>query len=168
MKKILAVILFSVSLVTCYGQDKGHFGLGVGLDYGGFGTKFTFLPAPKLGLFAGLGYNLIGLGYNLGATFRTAPDNKVCPTLTAMYGYNAVIKLSGYETFEKAYSGPSIGAGLEFHGRNNPSNFFNVEILVPFRSKDYHDKMDELQADPNVEINELLPITISLGYHFGF
>lgn len=41
-----------------------NIGIGFGLDYGGLGISVNYLPVKPLGLFAGLGYNLLGMGYN--------------------------------------------------------------------------------------------------------
>jgi hypothetical protein len=177
MKKILAAIftVLTVCSVTL-AQDtteetstsSGNFGIGLGLDYGGIGAKASFLTSPKFALFAGLGYNFDGLGFNGGGILRLSPDKRVCPTLTAMYGYNAVIKITGDLEFSESYYGPSFGFGLEFHGRNNPSNFFNLELLVPVRNRDFKDDLDAFQNNPFIDINDPFPINISLGYHFGF
>ncbi len=71
---------------------KMNIGLGLGLDYGGIGGRFTVLTSQRFGLFAGLGYNLHGAELQWrGGVVRLAPDKRVCPTLHAMYGYNAVI-----------------------------------------------------------------------------
>lgn len=171
MKRVLALILFATAFVAAVAQDdtsKGNFGIGLGLDYGGIGGKVTVLPSQKVGLFAGLGYNIVGVGFNVGGLVRFSPDKKVCPYITAMYGYNAVIKITGDIEKEETYYGPSAGFGLEFHGRNNPSNFWNVELLIPFRSSDYHNDLDDLQANPYIEMNDPWPIAICVGYHFGF
>lgn len=87
-----------------------------------------------------------------------------------MYGYNAVtiIEGNGYsEDFKKTYYGPSFGFGVEFHGKYESANYFNVQLLVPMRSGEYHDDMDALKNSDSIEINEPCPVTISIGYHFG-
>ena len=82
-----------------------------------------------------------------------------------MYGYNGVIKISGAWSFEETYYGPTFGVGFEF--RPQRKGYWNVELLVPIRSKDYHDDMDAIKNDPNIELkSEPLPIGISVGYHF--
>ena len=82
-----------------------------------------------------------------------------------MYGYNGVIKISGAWSFEETYYSPTFGVGFEF--RPQRKGYWNVELLVPIRSKDYHDDMDAIKNDPNIELkSEPLPIGISVGYHF--
>src|SRR5687768_6116891 len=59
--------------------SRGNIGIGMGIDYGGFGVRLTVLPAKPVFLFAGLGYNLAGIGYNIGAGVRLAPERPFCP-----------------------------------------------------------------------------------------
>jgi len=171
MKKfyLIAVVVSFLSATSIAQENstpsKVNLGLGMGLDYGGFGGRFTFVPAKNFALFGGVGYNLLGLGYNFGGTYRILPDKRICPTISAMYGYNGVIKISGAWSFEETYFGPTFGIGLEF--RPQRKGYWNLELLVPIRSKDYHDDMDAIKNDPNIELkSEPLPIGISVGYHF--
>ena len=84
-----------------------------------------------------------------------------------MYGYNAVLVIDGADEQNKTYYGASAGAGIELHRRDKP-NFWNFGMLIPFRSKEYRDDIDAIRNNPNYELTEpLLPVTISVGYHFG-
>jgi hypothetical protein len=171
MKKHYVIIFIAVLLTSVsFGQEsstpsKVNLGLGMGLDYGGFGGRFSFVPAKNFALFAGFGYNLLDLGYNVGGTFRMLPDKRICPTISAMYGYTAVIKIDGAAQFNKTYYGPSFSFGIEFRPQNK--GYWNLELIVPVRPKEYHDTMDALKDDPDIEIkSEPLPIGICVGYHF--
>lgn len=146
---------------------KNNIGIGLGLDYGGIGARYTHMIVPKFGLFGSVGYVVAGAGFNIGATYKFASSTRVVPTLGAMYGYNAVIKVTG-TSIEEIYYGPSFSVGLEVKGKKKAQNFWNFELGIPIRSDEYHDDMDALKNDPNIEINDLLPITFSIGYHFGF
>ncbi|MBL7847527.1 MAG: hypothetical protein JNL40_08675 [Cyclobacteriaceae bacterium] len=173
MKRVIAIII-SVMSLTSFAQDqstvsKGDFGLGIGLDYGGFGGRVAFHPAPKVGLFGGLGYNLAGAGYNVGAAWRISPDKQTCPTLGVMYGYNGVIVVEGASQYNKIYYGPSLAAGLEFHSKRKNGNYFNVELVVPFRPQAFTDDLNTLKNNPAIQFkNEPWPVAISLGYHWAF
>ena len=61
--------------------SKVNLGLGMGLDYGGFGRRISFVPTKSFALFGGFGYNLLGLGYNVGGTYRILPDKKFAQPL---------------------------------------------------------------------------------------
>ncbi len=141
-------------------------GLGLGLDYGGIGTRLSLTPQRGLALFAGLGYNFVGFGFNGGLSVRLLPDKQVSPTLLAMYGYNAVILVDGLSELNDAYYGVSIGAGVEFRSSRN-NNFWNLEILLPFRSQAFRDDWDAINQNPLIEVTNYLPVTFSVGYHFS-
>jgi hypothetical protein len=169
--RLVLFFLFLVITVKAQIDDrppaKADVGFGIGVDYGGFGGRVTYLPAPKFGLFAGLGYNLAGAGFNAGGILRFSPEKRVVPTLTAMYGYNAVLVITGAIEVSKIYYGPSFGGGIQIKSKRNSRNFFNIELLLPIRP-------DEFESDQNfykslgVEISEPLPVSFSLAYHIGF
>jgi hypothetical protein len=185
MKSWLALLLFcSISFLAAAQNEEDdeydenyefpetktvniNLGLGLGLDYGGIGGKLSFVPTKRLALFGAIGYNFNGAGYNGGAIIRFIPDGKVCPYFVGMYGYNAVLVIEGASEQNKTYYGASIGGGIELHRRDKP-NFWNFGMLIPFRSQEYRDDIDAIQSNPNYELSsELLPISISVGYHFG-
>lgn len=149
--------------------SKGDFGIGLGLDYGGIGGRLTFLPEKHVGLFASVGYAIVGAGYNVGAKTIVNPDSKTRVALGGMYGYNAVINVSGASQYNKIYYGTSIFVGVEFRSRYKPKDYFNLELIVPFRSQEFQNDYDALKANPAITFkNSVLPIAVSLGYHFGF
>ena len=177
IKKSITVVFLLCLCFSVYGQEqlpgekkiiKYNAGFGIGMDYGGIGGRFTVLPTERLGLFGALGYNLLGIGFNAGANFRISPQKKICPYAGAMYGYNAVIKVTGSETFEQAYYGPSIDFGLEFWSSYN-SRFFNLELLLPVRSSEFYDDYKYLKDELGVKFAApTIPVGISIGYHFAF
>lgn len=142
-------------------------GLGLGLDYGGIGTRLTITPTSHFGVFIAVGYNLHKAGFNGGLTYKFLPEKKVTPVAQIMYGYNAVIVVEGAEQYNKTYYGVSFGGGVEVKTRKS-GNYWSFELLYPFRSSEYEDDWDALKNDPSIEItSEPLPITFSVGYHFS-
>lgn len=111
MKKIFCLFTIVMCAAACFAQSannlldqpaKANLGIGLGLDYGGLiGARFTYMAIPKFGLFGSVGYVLVGPGFNFGATYKFMSDKRVIPTLGAMYGYNAAIKVSGGYEFEE-------------------------------------------------------------------
>lgn len=176
MKNSAFLMITLLSITASFAQDFEEepqyrnapfsIGLGLGMDYGGFGGKATYIIANRIGVFAGLGYNFNGAGYNFGASVRMAPDKKVTPYISVMYGYNAVINVSGNIDFEETYYGTTLGFGIELKSRNQP-NFWNFGILLPFRDPDYQNTLDALKASGVEFDSEPWPIGISVGYHFG-
>jgi len=175
MKKYLLAILLLCVTVGISAQEQEYlsaendqelfFGLGFGLDYGGLGVKLEYLPTKHLGLFGGLGYNLLSFGYNVGASFKVLPDNKVTPTVSLLYGYNAVIKVEGASEYNMTSYGVTFGLGVDFF--NAQGNKWSVNLFVPIRSKAFMDNYDDVRNSSYITLNqELLPIAFSVGYNF--
>lgn len=163
------------------GELGVNIGVGIGLDYGGIGGKLSFMPIPKLAVFGALGFNLDKAGYNGGIIYRILPEKKVCPYVTGMYGYNAVVVGDPHERIDfngttvpvsdvmgsdgiKTYYGASFGAGIELHKRNKPK-FWNFELLIPIRSTEYSNDVEFLKQ--GAAFTPLLPFTFCVGYHFA-
>jgi hypothetical protein len=146
--------------------DRFSLGLGVGFDYGGFGINVAGYPQKNIGLFAGAGYAIAGYGFNAGVKFRIVSKKIFTPYVVAMYGYNAAISVSGYPQYNKIFYGPSVGAGFDL-GSHTKRGYFSLAILVPIRSADVNNYMNDLTTNNGVTFNnKLLPIGISIGYKF--
>ena len=146
--------------------EKVNIGFGLGVDYGGLGGRVTFLPKKNFGLLAGLGYNFAGAGFNAGGVFRIAPDRRVVPCLYAMYGYNAVLRITGAMDVKKIYYGPSAGFGLEIKSKRNKGVHTNIELLLPARPAAFQTDINQYRS-MGVVISDPLPVSISIGYHIG-
>lgn len=146
-------------------------GIGLGLDYGGIGIKAEFVLADWLGVFGGFGYNLISPVYNAGASFKLMPQKKATPVILAMYGYNAGLKIKNVSPFgqneilSKTYYGFTAGAGVEV-GYGTKGNKACFSILVPFRSKEFHDTYDDFKNRGYEFKPPVLPIAITIGLMF--
>ncbi len=151
--------------------SHGSFGLGIGVDYGGFvGGKLTLIPDRNVGFFlsAGVPY-LLRLAFTGGVVVRFLPNKKITPTASLMYGYNASIIVFDAPYNNKTYVGPSIGFGLENRSRQNPKNGFHFNLIIPFRSDEFDKDWASLKSKSNIRvISQPLPVLISIGYHFGF
>lgn len=175
MKKIMIILVALAFSIRATGQDnstsfsKFDVGIGLGMDYGGIGGRLTYLPIQKLGIFGALGYNLESAAYNVGTIYKFMPDKKLCPTVSAMYGYNAVIIVEGASQYNDTYFGPSLGVGVEWRAGKKITSVWNFEIIIPFRSQEFNDDWDAIKDNPDFDVkSDVLPIGISLGYHFGF
>ncbi len=167
MNKLVFLILFVLAFpLVLSGQfmDKTNIGLGAGLDYGGFGGRLTYSVSPKIGVFGCLGYNLDGLGYNVGGEFREKISERYTLSLKGMYGYNAVLIVDGPQGKVKTtYYGPSIGISFNKKSKRN-ENFWSSGFILPFRSKTLYNAMDDLKL-AGYTFNFLFPVTFSVGYH---
>jgi len=172
----IAIILVTLILSYSKGHSKGFYdqepkqfylGLGTGMDYGGLGFKFEYLPIKHLGLYAGAGYNFLGIGLNAGASFKLLPDRRLSPVVMGMYGYNGVISIKGASKYNKTYYGFSAGAGAELKlGERDNTLYFGV--FYPFRNQPFHNDYDAVIADRHVFISQdLLPVTFSVGFNFS-
>jgi hypothetical protein len=181
MKKLFITSGLFLILFNGFSQEKPdaeqidfqrfNVGLGLGIDYGGIGGRFTVLPIKQAFLFAGLGYNIDGFGYNVGAGFRFLTQKRGVPYLIAMYGYNAVMLVFINGEYQKQYNktfyGASAGFGLEQRQRRDAKNYFNLELLWLFRSQAFKDYKTELENNLGAKFIQL-PVSFSIGYHIGF
>lgn len=181
MKKLFITTVFILVFFKSFPQQKQkaeeidfhrfNAGFGLGIDYGGIGGRLTFLPLQQVFLFGGLGYNIDGLGYNAGGGFRFLTGKRMVPYLIAMYGYNAVmlVFINGeyQKQYTKAFSGPSAGFGLEQRAGREAKNYFNLELLWLFKSKEFKNYKTDLEENLGAKIIQL-PVAFSIGYHIGF
>jgi len=162
---VIFVLFFMVSHI--HGQDNRqiYLGVGMGFDYGGVGGKIEYLPVKHFGLFGGLGYDLLSAGWNVGATYKILPDNKVSPNLMLFYGYNGVTKVNGAPEYNMTSYGITIGGNLDIKLGTN-GNKLSIGLFVPIRSQKFTDNYNLMKNDSNIEIqNGLMPIAISVGYN---
>jgi hypothetical protein len=188
MKKLFTSILFALiifqgvvsaqnnSMVDSISNNiarQTDFGIGFGIDYGGImGVNVLFCPIKHLGLFAGVGFQFGGIGWNLGARgyfIPKTPKHVVRPFVKAMYGVNAATVVLGSSDYRANYTGTTVGAGIELRFGRKKSHGLNIELNLPFRSDEYHDTVQAMKNDPMVEnFTEASPVTISIGYHWEF
>ncbi len=172
MKKsiLLSLLMFSISPIfsqSSYNDDaRSTLGIGLGLDYGGIGFKFTQLVDPHFGLTLGGGYAFAGFGYNVGGIVKIRPEARVVPTISFMYGYNAAVAVSNASQFNKFFYGPSLGFGILSKRRNNPQNYWQFELILPIRSGDVDAYLNTLR-NSGVSIGSLSPVGFTIGYNFG-
>ncbi len=103
MKKLVLIVFIILFTFKVKGEDSLKvipanypldFGYGLGIDYGGIGARFTYLPLKQIGVFAAIGFNFLNFGYNAGLVYRITPNKKrLCPYANFFYGYNALIKI---------------------------------------------------------------------------
>ena len=177
MKKIILVFVSTFYLSSSFCQipqmpnkfiPKFTLGAGGGIDFGGFGTRVGLLVSDKFKIFGALGYNLLETDYNFGLLFRIAPSSQVCPYMGAMYGYNAVIKIKGDPENSHTYYGLSWTIGTEYWLKRKPQ-FFSLGLILPWKSIKFRDDYLALSHSSNiVTYNNVLPVGISIGYHFLF
>jgi hypothetical protein len=174
MKKILFMVALVAAVAfssRAQGEDDDqttrrrnkYIGLGMGLDYGGLGGKLEFMPTKHLGLFAGVGYNFLSIGWNAGASVSILPDKKVSPVARVFYGYNATAQVKGTDDYDKTSYGVTFGGGVNIKMRQR-GDMLSVSLLIPVRSKSFSDHYDYLKTQ--TDMTEMYPILISVGFNF--
>jgi hypothetical protein len=163
--------LFLITKLNAQSQQKAFLGLGGGLDYGGVGIKAEFQPVKNFSVISGIGYNLSrSPGINGGISYKLWPDRKIVPTIAAIYGYNAVIRIkysNSNSTYidVQAYYGLSAGAGCDIYDKQK-KNKLSVGIWVPFRNSEFRNRHDGLK-DLGIKFQpDILPVTFTIGYNF--
>jgi hypothetical protein len=179
--RVLVCLIFVLSFISVFGQFDPNYrknnpqtvdeatppinlGLGMGLNYGGFGGRLELVPQKNIAIFGAVGFNLHKAGFNIGAKVKVAAEKKVSPMFQFMYGYNAVILVVGASEYNKTYYGPSVGGGIELK-MGQSQNFMEFGLLIPFRNEEFRNDITELQYI-GIDISEPLPFAISVGYHF--
>ncbi len=161
---LVLLIYLPPFLASGQGTNKLNIGLGVGLDYGGFGSRVTYNVSPRIGAFGCLGYNLDALGYNIGVQFREPISERFTLFVNGMYGYNAVLIVDSPQGKVKTtYFGPSLAFGVQQKSKRN-ENFWSSELIIPFRDKSLFNAMDDLRL-AGYSFNYLFPVLFSIGYH---
>jgi len=172
VKKTIKMITFGflsivgVQEVSAQENNQVYLGLGLGFDYGGIGAKIEYLPVKNVGVFAGLGYNILGVGWNVGATYKIMPDKKVSVNPMVFYGYNGGSQVIGAPEYEMISYGVTAGVnvGIKMGKRGNK---LSAGLFVPFRSQKFMDNYDAIKNDYRVTLQtELLPIAVGVGYNF--
>lgn len=174
MKKIILIAMIVINSYTLsqaqnFSSSKGKatVGLGMGLPYGGFGGRLSINPLDQVTLFGGLGYNLVGVGYNVGMQYILPSEKHTEFFLTAMYGYNAVMKIKGTDIYNDSYNGFSAGAGLRLNSKKNEGVFWDFGFLIPARSQQYRDDWNNLNNNPMIEnLSKASPVLIFVGLNF--
>lgn len=142
-------------------------GAGVGLPYGGvIGLKLNHNLEDNFSAFGGIGYNLLGIGFNGGLTY-TIPSFKSSELyFTGMYGYNALIDIEGVPEYQKVYYGASVGTGLKFNSLRFEGRYWDVGILVPLKNAAYRNDIEEIENNPFITIDSKpWPVQFYFGYH---
>ncbi len=130
---------------------------------GGIGMNVTFLPGKTVGLFFAGGYALVGFGWNAGMIIKMAPNFPFCPYVSAMYGYNAALKVVDAPEHNKFFYGPSFGLGFDIRS-TRLKNYLRAGIVIPVRSDEYKKSINnpwlKLSSTPS-------KLGFSISYHFA-
>lgn len=171
MKKLIMLFLLGAFAMQLHAQtydprtEKFNIGIGMGMEYGGFGVNLLGYPQKNIGIFAGGGYAIGGFGWNAGlkGRFFLNETSSITPFIQAMYGYNAAFKVVGNSNYDKLFYGPTFGAGIDWRLGKAKKNYLSVALTVPVRSSEVEDYRQSLINDGN-DMGKLPPVGFSIGY----
>jgi len=177
MKKLIIVVLV---LLLCAGIEANaadadsvkhilshHVGAGLGLPYGGIGGRYVFSPINSLSLTAGVGYNLLDVGYNVGIIGSLPLASRLRGYLFGMFGTNAVIRVEGAANTSESYTGFSLAVGVNLMSKGKTAGYWDFGIIVPFRSSQFNDDWDDIKNSGLYQVKiDPWPVLLTVGYNF--
>ena len=175
MKKIILIVFIAflfTGLLKAQDRTFNHFdiGVGMGINYGGFGWSVAFAPIPFVSIEGNCGYNMVEpVGGGAINVYIIPKDNAKTYSMAvkSMYGYNAVLLTVDGDMESKSFYGLSFGLSNELRFGSRKRSGINLDLIIPIRSSDVGDYYDEL-VDYGYEMSSLFPVAISIGYHFEF
>ena len=178
-KLILIIVAFVIYTNTLKAQDSTlnyvDTGLGMGLNYGGFGCSIAFAITPYMSIEGNCGFNLLDLVGGGALNIYIIPKNNTkfySLAIKGMYGYNAAL-IRTYNNFGmesragESFYGFSFGLINEFRFGRKKSNGINIGIIRPLRTEEF-DKSYNDMVDSGYEMTSTYPILVSIGFHVEF
>jgi hypothetical protein len=168
---ILLLCVFSQSFSADADSTKNavshHLGVGYGLPYGGIGGRYVFSPVEAVSLTAGVGYNFLNVGYNVGVMGNLPLSDYLQLYLFGMFGTNGVIIVEGADNENGSYTGISISSGVKLFSKRNSGAYWDFGLIVPIRSSSFKDDWDYIKNSGMFEIeNDPWPVLFTIGYNF--
>lgn len=147
-------------------QTRVSLGLGVGINYGGFGAQANYLFGNNFRISAGYGTNLVKMNYSLGISYRFLSKSTFCPVLSYAYGYHKTVY--DRENVEKStsYNGSSIGLGLEIWN-NQRDSYFLINAFLPIETINNIKSNTIENSSKFYQLLNSNPIVFSVGYHLA-
>lgn len=148
--------------------DKVNIGFGAGMEYGGLiGANLGWYVHKNISIFGAYGILFPGGGYNVGSKIRWRKEtqsSKISPYAICMYGTNSYIKIESGTKSSTAYSGLSLGGGVDFGPKNK--GYFSLSIIYPFRPEKFDEDLYLLKIRGYKQTNDIYPVSFSVGYKF--
>jgi len=175
MRNRTIILLFALLLtVGLKAQNDTYkhldFGIGRGLNYGGFGMSLAFAPAQIVSIEGNMGYNLSKAVMGGALNIHLIPKNLSKTyglAIKTMYGYNAVLITLDGDKDDRTFYGLSFGLSNELRFGSRKRSGINIDLIIPVRSdavEEYHNEL----VDYGYDMSELAPIAFSIGYHIEF
>ncbi len=150
-------------------QKKFSVGAGLGVAYGAIGLNGEYALHDYLSLSAGFGTTIFaGMAGAIGGRVYAKPlGEKWRPRLSAHYGTNSIINVTGSVEIQEKYNGLTVGAGfLQMFGANQKTGF-DFEIVYLATQGDFQERVEAIENRYDVSLNTGR-IKILLGYRIAF
>ncbi len=179
MTKTITTTLLTLILFTHYSMAQSsdetktdpaaHLGFGIGLTYGGLGSRLVLNLTDGVGISGGVGYNFVGTGYNFALLLSPNSKTRTKAYFSGMYGTNTVLIIEGADDLNKSYTGVSLGMGMQIKSKSGNGNYLELGIIVPIRSSEYQDDIDDINRSNFINLeSEPWPVLINIGYNIKF
>lgn len=177
MKYTISFALSLFIFISIYAQKRQAVfaGAGVGLDHGGLGLKVEYQPFKYLGLFGGVGHNLVGFNGNGGLIYNILPKKNFTPVATVMLGVNASIVVDyqdqqGQSTGRKGkalYEGFTVGGGFDVKLGRKKNQKLNFMLLVPLRHGGFYWARNYIIQNGGTIKQDVYPVLLATGWNIN-
>jgi hypothetical protein len=158
-------ILFSLSTQAQEAPivNQNTIGVGLGIPYGILGFNVDVNIAPNVNFTGGIGTAVVGVGYNLGFKYFFADASKsLRPRVLAVYGTNSILQVTNASSFDKAYTGLSLGGGVQYMWGESQTSGVDFDIIyIATSGLDVNDLKNQ-----GIIVEEPSKIKISIGYRY--
>lgn len=150
-------------------QKKISVGAGIGVAYGVIGLNGEYAFLDYLSVSAGFGTSIFaGMAGAIGGRVYSKPlGEKWRPRLSAHYGTNSIINVTGSVEIQEKYEGLTVGAGfLQMFGASQKAGF-DFEIVYLATQGDFQKRVEAIENRYDVTLNTGR-IKILAGYRIAF
>lgn len=185
LKYYLTFFCFLFNFVYSSGQSKSRaaenifakerlsLGVGVGVDYGVLGPKFSYSLFQNLHAIFAVSILPKNFIYAGGTEIRMPLKNnaRICPHVFLMYGMDFIVELSdfGKQEFErKVFNSINLGFGSKFRLFKTRNSYLSAAVTYRFISeKTVNDFVDDFNDRRSLDISiDYKRVLFSLGYSF--
>ena len=170
MKTFIYILIFLITN-RVFSQDSivkkqltgFHTNLGAGIDYGnGLGVQVNYYPIRNIGVFSGIGINLVNVGLCGGASFRligSKNKGKFIPSLKFMYGRFSTLYVKNNTGLNTSFFGYSIGLSADIKTKRN--KYISIGIIYPIVG----DQITKYMNSTGVyQTSGFIPVKLSMGF----
>ena len=147
---------------------KLTFGIGLGIDYGGFGTQFKVKFFNAIEAYMGIGHNTNNFNISIGTSVSFFKKSFLQPKFSLTYGTTHLIIIEKASQYNESFQGFAFGIGANIFFNKRTGNHFSLGLNILPPSQEFIQATNQLRKDPNVSITEQArDWGITIGYHMS-